>query len=94
MSETLFKFLLSELRFIRLRCKKANCGGVAELPVGRLQAMTGICRCPSCGEQFLTRQGKFHRDVDSLAAFGIAIGELSSSEAFDVEFVIPDRIDK
>ena len=43
MSETLFKFFLSELKTVHVRCRK--CGAVAEVPVDDLGRITS---CPSC----------------------------------------------
>lgn len=54
MSETLFKFLLSEVRAVRITCRRefsgAPCGGTVEVPVARLHR---VKTCPVCGEDFL-----------------------------------------
>jgi hypothetical protein len=53
MSETLFKFLLSEIKTIRITCERLHngqpCGGIAEIPVDRLGQEVA---CPVCRNAF------------------------------------------
>jgi predicted Zn finger-like uncharacterized protein len=50
MSETLFRFLLSEMKTLRITCK--NCKAAAEAPLEKLAARDAPMRCPVCGEYF------------------------------------------
>src|SRR5436853_624933 len=56
MAEKILKVSLSELETVRLVCKRENCGGVAEIPTARLEALVGSVQCPSCGQGFAIPQ--------------------------------------
>jgi hypothetical protein len=96
MSESLLRFLLSELRTIRLRCKGSKdgspCGSVIELPVTRLAGFFGTQPpvCPFCGAQYGVRNmdGTYRNAFELLAA---AMKDLASvADKVEVEFVLPD----
>ena len=82
MSKTLFSFLISELKIVRLICKQAKCGAVAEIPVERLSNSKTVT-CPSC-------QMPYEDGPDgTLQQLGKSIRVLSSHAELDVEFVLP-----
>jgi len=91
MSETVLKFLLSELATIRIVCKKPGCGKIVEMPLADLvpanQARVFLT-CPFCGTGYdPTGQGvsRLH-----LLAVGLArVQELADQKLVDVEFVLP-----
>ena len=81
MSETLFRFLLSELITARVVCMK--CGGIAEFPADQLDTYFGSAVCHFCKQalQMPTNNG--------LAMLGKAIRTLKQTEqAVEVRFDI------
>jgi hypothetical protein len=86
MSEKLFKFLLSELACLRIRCQQ--CGGVAEIPSAKFTTPQRGLRCPGCGNAFVQQQNA--NAADLITALGQAIEALRVA-GLDPEFVIPDR---
>jgi len=77
---------LNELDTIRLVCQQEDCGGVASMPVSRLEALTGAVLCPSCARAFKVEA---IGAVGGLKALGMALRNLSGNE-LNVEFVVPD----
>jgi hypothetical protein len=76
-----------EIKVVRLVCKRENCGGVAEIPVTRLEALVGATLCPSCGQAFPV---KALGGIAGLKALGISLTNLVGEQHFMVEFVVPD----
>lgn len=90
MSEKLLRFLLSELKTVRVLCKDAACGAITEMPIGKLDAMLRAkqCACPVCGRSFLSPP-----DVGQnyFAMLAIAIAGLAAIKSnVEVEFVLLD----
>lgn len=84
MSEKLFRFLLSELKTIRIICK--GCHGIIELPPGKIAHQLAAVQCPLCRVSF------GHSENYQLAKLAEAIHELSKPDApVTVEFLIPDK---
>lgn len=86
MAEAILRIPLTELQTIRLVCKRDNCGGVAEIPTMRLDAIVGQVRCPSCGQTFNAKQVG---SMNALKGLGLVIKSLATEEGFAVEFVVP-----
>lgn len=87
--EKILKIGLNELNIVRLRCNRSDCNGVAEMPLARLNAVTGGINCPSCGHQFTAAPvGSF----PVLKALASVIQSLSAEKGFSVEFVVPSAI--
>lgn len=85
MAEKIIKIPVSELSSVRLICQHKDCGGVAEIPSRRLEALTGEnIPCPSCGRAFKLNKVA---DVGGLKALGMMLTALNSSES-RLEFVI------
>lgn len=91
MSEKLLKFLLSELRTIRICCKGkrlngAECGAVFEFRLEHLSAaFPNKCECPFCQTTFqaATAEHPFRLLSESLE-------RLAKLKTLEVEFVMPD----
>jgi hypothetical protein len=99
MSEKLFKFLLSEITLLRLRCRNAVCGGVSEMPIGKVGELLKRGHCPFCNQPF-------HDKADWLSSFNqLTTGSMSAVAIFaeclkllkaindrvEIEFVLPDK---
>jgi len=88
MSEHLFKFLLSELKTVRLHYKHPGCGAVIEVTADRLAKVFQEGDCPVCKLPLVPAVkgagNDFGRLADVLRAFG-------ASQDVDVEFVLPPR---
>lgn len=96
MSEKLLKFLLSELKTVRLVCQGTvggqPCGAVTEVPLERLLTITrqGGDQCRICNTPF----GIFPKPGTAQDGFGplaqAIIDLLAAKDRVQVEFVIPD----
>jgi hypothetical protein len=95
MSEELLKFLLSELKTIRICCKGRRpdgtpCAAVIEFPVARLKGFFNEApRCPFCQAEFVLRlAGGAHQDPfeDLAKALNALAGIQKQAE---IEFVFP-----
>lgn len=79
---------VDELQTIRLVCKRANCGGVAEIPTSRLAGLVGQVECPSCHLAFVVKQ--IGGDgIGGLKALGVSLDNLIGTQDYEVEFVVP-----
>jgi len=86
MRETLFKFLLSEIKAVRISCQRQDggepCGGIIEVSIGR---MSKIGKCPVCCNDFT---GHEH-----LGALKKAIQDIVAAK-MDLAFILPtDALD-
>lgn len=79
MSETLFRFLVGEIHFIRVTCKK--CQTIMEIPLNRVSLPQPNLSCPSC----LTVVS----DVRHLVNLADALLSLQKSDGIDVGFSLP-----
>lgn len=86
MSETLFRFLLSQLESVRIRC--GQCRGVAEVPIDKLSSAPSNIRCPGCGNVFVQHPGLQHGLTELLNRLGSAI-ELFEKAGVELEFTVP-----
>lgn len=82
MSEHLLKFLLSELKTVRIHCRAACCGGVAEIPIDRLGQPIG---CPLCRTVWMDASKQ-----PLLKGLGNAVAALGNASEVSVEFVLPE----
>lgn len=90
MSERLFKFLLSELKLIRIRCKYESCNAVVELPISDLETMPEIANCPVCKRAILPYP-ELPKDLVRFSDFARAVRVLGNPKnPADIEFVLPD----
>lgn len=86
MSERLLKFLLGELKIVRLVCQKAGCGAVVEVSVERLAVALQAGQCPVC------RAAYVGVGQESLIALARALHDVTLlRDTVQVEFVLPDR---
>jgi hypothetical protein len=90
MSEKLLKFLLTELKMVRIICKNKDCGAVVELPVDRLENSFKDFKCPLCREGIRDQTNR----EDPFDLLGRAIRKFNEPrvrEHIEVEFVLPER---
>src|SRR5437762_2263433 len=88
MSETIFKFLLSELRTIRIFCQNKSCGVVVEMPVSTLASDPPHehTKCKHCGQLFNPTK----KDDYALVNFAKAVEAVKAlEEIVQIEFVLP-----
>ena len=83
MSETVLKFLLSELKTVRIHCLTPGCGGIAEVPVDRLGQSIG---CPLCRTVWLDKGQQ-----PLLRGLAAAMAAMSGASEISVEFVLPQK---
>ncbi len=83
MSKTLFSFLLSELKTVRILCREKKCGGIFELPIDALFLKRPI-ECPFCEAKWGDGQNNPLKDLAHILE---KLGGMS--QLFDVEFVLP-----
>lgn len=85
MPHTTLRFLLSELRTIRLKCLACRTNAAIEMPIAKLDRIEGFC-CPICKESFdANRDGK-----DYLAMLQDAVSGLqNAAKKLQIEFVLP-----
>jgi hypothetical protein len=87
MPEHLFRFLLSELKVVRLRCKEPGCGVVTDVDL----ATAGGRRlegCPICRHPFQNPPDG-HTMYYSMSDMLRAMHSIALSDKVDVEFVLP-----
>ena len=91
MSERLFKFLLTELKTVRLICP--HCTGVIEVSVKELgKRFDSNPACPLCSKPFVTMEPGPDKLSTALGRLADAILELQHDKrAVKVEFVLPDN---
>jgi hypothetical protein len=94
MSEKLLRFLLlSEIKTVRLKCKRPDCDGVVEIPIARLEKRFPCDSCSVCKAPFeVTGQGLLGsmQFVNWLSVLAQAVAALNKdSVQVDVEFVLP-----
>jgi hypothetical protein len=82
-SERWLKFLLSELKTIRIVCKK--CKTKIEMDIDAVNKK-GL-NCP-CGAMLI--DGQAQPDIVTIATLAKDVGILQQSQAFELEFVLPD----
>ena len=95
MSRSLFAFLLSELKTVRLVCQKPHCGGVTELSVekvaqrfGQVNAHDSPC-CPVCNTPF---DGVGLGPQNQIAVFARSVLNLAAvTGSLQIEFILPDN---
>ena len=97
MSRTLFAFLLSELKTVRILCKHDGCGVVTELPMGKLAQKfhaDGMSRviCPHCRGTLTDRVISHGSVFGTLTA--VAAEAQQANAKFDIEFILPDSPDR
>jgi hypothetical protein len=86
MSETLFKFLLSEVKLVRVTCRHkmddgSECGGVVEVPIEKLAK---VIKCPVCDNHYAHNYSPFAvlgKNLQDAVALEVSAAKL--------EFVIP-----
>jgi hypothetical protein len=88
MAEKIIKIPLEELITVRLVCGQDNCGGAVELPISRLEALTGAALCPSCNRAFAVKKIGGEQGIGGLKALGLAVSNLTGDKGFRVEFLI------
>jgi hypothetical protein len=85
-SRKLLAFLLSELKTVRILCKKEGCRGIIEVSIEDLPGKLDGCQCPFCKTSFRLA------NEDNFALLAKAIGNLARiSDKVDVEFILPDN---
>lgn len=88
MSEKLFRFLLSEIRTVRLVCQNPECGGVAEVPITRMGNTPAVNECRICSRHYFSGQLEHNNPIMKLAA---AIRELQDKTTdVKIGFSLPD----
>lgn len=85
MSEKLFRFLVSEIKSMRVICKNKDCGTVLEIPLKKLEDGRGEIQCPVCKNWL--QKGGINCHLSDLAA---ALDRFSKLDYVDVEFTLPD----
>jgi hypothetical protein len=82
MSETLFRFLLTELKTARVICRR--CNGVLEVAIEQVGSAFAI-RCPLCNKEF-----RMAHQPNPVAEFGKAVQGLKAmAELLELEFALP-----
>lgn len=88
MGETILRIKLSELKTIRIVCKK--CGTVVEFPTeragARYKGWNGECR--DCKTPFVSSKTP---EFEGFAALSAAFENLTNVADMEVEFIIPDE---
>jgi hypothetical protein len=100
-SETLFKFLLSELATVRIKCKGTQqdgkpCKTILEIARDRLANFFVVdgCKCPKCSTPFVFKKddGVSQSHVNAFRLLAEAMDKLQSiSDRVEVEFVLPRK---
>ena len=90
MSEKLLKFLLSELKIIRVRCQSQLCGAIIEVPAAKVAEMFKHLCCPICNanllpERAVTGPNAFQQLAGAIDAFN------KNANHIQIEFVIPEQ---
>lgn len=85
MSETLFRFLVQEIKLLRIICKNPRCGSVMEIPLARMADWHGVINCPACARAI--QKGS---DTDNyLANLAAVLLQLQKADYVDVGFSLP-----
>jgi hypothetical protein len=84
MSQKLFRFLIGELKSLRVICKHPGCGGIIEMPLSSVIGKNSPITCPLCDKPLQHQMPNNHlaqlaRSIEAIAMAGIA----------DVEFLLP-----
>lgn len=87
MSKRLLSILLSELRTIRIRCKKCKAEATIECPVESVNRMFDQGGCRFCGEEL--RCPADDQNTPYLVTFAKALQRLNEDPNFAIEFVVP-----
>jgi hypothetical protein len=87
MSERLFRFLLTELDIVRIRCMNGGCSGVIEMSVQSLQRPRKPLACPVCGLVFSAPHAQ---SLEELGRALEAVKAASHLDKYEVQFVVPD----
>ena len=86
--------MLSELRTIRLVCRKKDCQTTIEIPLDKITRANANGSCPSCGTEFSVGYGHEAEKNHPLHALADALRNLKymDGENFAVEFPLDDSI--
>lgn len=88
MSEKLLKFLLSELKIIRIVCKKDTCGAILELPLRQAGRRHQHFECPVCGTDFRADASDKRNHLEELAD-AVKRLEGALNDRVGIELVLP-----
>jgi hypothetical protein len=91
MGEKLFRFLLSELGTVRIRCQNGKCPGALEMHVNDLARLPRGLSCPVCQARYI---GETAAVPTALEQFGLCLQHVKAQgdrDKFEVEFVFRDR---
>ncbi len=84
MSEQLLRFLLTELKTVRIRCQ--HCKAVVEVTLDRLDKILATGDCPFCQHTLTDAEAGRHQ----LKALAQAVRDLVAlKDQVEVEFVLP-----
>lgn len=89
LSETLFRFLVSELTSLRIICRHNDCGAVVELRLDHLSALDvpeTKLTCPAC-RNVIERGSSSDKIVTNLAKAILKFK--NAADYVDVEFTLP-----
>ncbi len=87
MSEKLFRFMLSELKFVRLLCQKPDCGSVTEVSLEKLRNGAAAWTCGGCGQNYFS--GAAHTE-SPISHFAKSIQAMQDERnGFKIEFALP-----
>lgn len=89
MSEHILKLMLSELTTVRVHCKAPSCGGIVELPIGKLSTKYRGGECPLCKTEFVAIN-----DIGDNPFFlleKVALMFAKAEDKVEIEFVVPAR---
>lgn len=87
MSETLFRFLLSELHVARVRCA---CGAIVEVPLSKLDQVLLNGHCRFCNTRLLAFGAG--TTTDPLLRLGDALQSAAQITGLEIEFVVPPPV--
>lgn len=86
MSEHLFRFLMHELKMVRVRCKSPGCGAVVEVPIEKLGENFSTGNCPICRN----RMTPAREDANGFVQLARVFKWFESVSAeVEVEFTVP-----
>jgi hypothetical protein len=87
MTETITRVQLTELKTVRIVCRKEGCKGVVELPLEDM-ATSGVDRCPVCHTVY---SEYFPPGRQLFAQFAELVGTLNKIRSMSLEFPIPSQ---
>lgn len=67
MSETLFKFFLSEVKKLRLVCQREECKSTTEVPLEKLKSGDATFKCPVCHREYFDLTSSSQSPIARLA---------------------------